>query len=62
MSPSDFPELIAGRYVLLRLVMPRHPPTALNYLTVFFLDEELLQASIFISENRFEHSLGFCYY
>ena len=32
---SDSPELIAGLHVLLRLSMPRHPPTALNSLITY---------------------------
>ncbi len=33
---SDSPELIAASHVLHRLPAPRHPPYALNYLTIKF--------------------------
>jgi hypothetical protein len=34
---SVFPRLIAGNHVLLRLLVPRHPPYALSNFTYFIL-------------------------
>lgn len=34
MSVADSPKLFAGYHVFLRLLLPRHPPCALNYLII----------------------------
>lgn len=49
---SSSPKLFAGSRVLLRLSMPRHPPTALSYLNKRF---RLLQAPIQIHESFVNH-------
>ena len=37
MSTCDSPQLFAAYHVLLRLLVPRHPPYALNNLTLLLL-------------------------
>ena len=52
MAAFASPWLIVDRYVLRRLLVPRHSPYALFSLTIFFLDP-------FIQESL--GSLGFCF-
>ena len=48
-TASVSPRLIAGNRVLLRLLLPRHPPCALSNFTVFFFitqDSDPLNGSV----------------
>ena len=54
LSASDSPRLFVGCYVLLRLCVPRYPPSALSCLTCLFLQLRLffsMQFSRFLLNN-----------
>ena len=64
MSACDSPQLFAAYRVLLRLLVPRHPPYALIRLTFFYI---ISDADLFIypqlnNANLFNWALKYCYF